>query len=92
MIVVRYSVEGFNAFQSKIVELEYEHDYLIVLFSASKGADGKSWCPDSKVALQVVNDVLDERAELVHFLHVGVGSRDYWEDENCKFRYLISVF
>ncbi len=88
MPVTKHSVEGFDAFKSKIKELEGKKDEIvIVLFSGSKDADGKSWCPDCEVAFPVINDVLNKREENIQFLYVGVGGRDFWKDKNCVFRF-----
>jgi len=40
--------EGYESFQKKIVELKatFPEELIVVLFTGSEGADGKSWCPD----------------------------------------------
>jgi len=45
-MVVRREVEGYDAFCDLIGDLEAQDKRVYVYFSGSKGADGKSWCPD----------------------------------------------
>jgi len=45
-MVVRKEVEGYDAFCNLIGDLEAQDKRVYVYFSGSKGADGKSWCPD----------------------------------------------
>ena len=43
--------EGYDAFQKRVVELKtkFPGELIVVLFTGSEGADGKSWCPDCVV-------------------------------------------
>jgi hypothetical protein len=45
-MVVWKEVEGYDAFCDLIGDLETQDKRVYVYFSGSKGADGKSWCPD----------------------------------------------
>jgi hypothetical protein len=45
-MVVRIEVEGYDAFCGMIGDLEARDERVYVYFYGSKGADGKSWCPD----------------------------------------------
>jgi len=84
-MVVRREVEGYDAFCDLIGDLEAQDKRVYVYFSGSKGADGKSWCPDCVKAMPVVEKAL-ERAENIQFVYVGVGDRAFWKDPKCPFR------
>ncbi|XP_071443931.1 thioredoxin domain-containing protein 17-like [Hetaerina americana] len=85
-MVVRHAVEGYEAFNNSIKELESAEKTILVLFSGSKGNEEKSWCPDCVAADPVIDAVLDTLDDSVVYLYVGVGDRDTWKNPNCVFR------
>ncbi|KAG8231618.1 hypothetical protein J437_LFUL010296 [Ladona fulva] len=85
-MVIKHSVEGYDAFNKTIKEVETTAEVILVLFSGSKIGDGESWCPDCVSAEPVVNNVLETLDDETTFLYVGVGDRSTWKDPNCVFR------
>jgi hypothetical protein len=57
-MVVRREVEGYDAFCDLTGDLETQDKRVYVYFSASKGADGKSWCPDCVKGMLLVYTIL----------------------------------
>ncbi|KAK4315762.1 hypothetical protein Pmani_013025 [Petrolisthes manimaculis] len=80
------TVEGFEAFVEKLESYNSSGKPIFVLFSGSKDANGKSWCPDCVVAEPVVKGALTKAPQDAVFLYVGVGGRDFWKDPKCVFR------
>lgn len=85
-MVETIAVEGFDAFAEKLETYKASGKPIFVLFSGSKDANGKSWCPDCVVAEPVVKTSLMKAPEDAVFLYVGVGGRDFWKDPKCIFR------
>lgn len=85
-MVETVTVEGFDAFAEKLESYKSSGRPIFVLFSGSKDASGKSWCPDCVVAEPVVKGALTKAPEDAVFLYVGVGGRDFWKDPMCIFR------
>lgn len=85
-MVQKFEVEGFDAFVEKVDSLKSSGKPIFVLFSGSKDANGKSWCPDCVVAEPAIKAALDKAPEDAAFIYVGVGSRDFWKDKKCVFR------
>ncbi|TRY62654.1 hypothetical protein TCAL_00868 [Tigriopus californicus] len=90
-MVQKYKVEGFEAFEAKLADIqrEFAGKTVLVLFSGSKDPKThQSWCPDCVTAEPVVQACLDKapEPEQVVFLYVGVGSREFWKDPQCIFR------
>lgn len=85
-MVETIAVEGFDAFAEKLETYKASGKPIFVLFSGSKDANGKSWCPDCVVAEPVVKKSLTKATEDAVFLYVGVGGRDFWKDPKCIFR------
>lgn len=45
-MAIRSEVEGYDAFCNLIEQLQNQDKPVYLCFCGSKGADGKSWCPD----------------------------------------------
>ncbi|KAK7070649.1 hypothetical protein SK128_022704 [Halocaridina rubra] len=85
-MVQKVEIEGFDAFIEQVDKFKPSGKPIFVLFSGSKDANGKSWCPDCVVAEPVVKGALDKAPDDAIFLYVGVGPRDFWKDRNNVFR------
>ncbi|XP_063871675.1 thioredoxin domain-containing protein 17-like [Scylla paramamosain] len=85
-MVQTIEVQGFDAFVEAMEAQKAAGKTIFALFSGSKDANGKSWCPDCVVAEPVVKGALGKAPEDAVFLYVGVGGRDFWKDPQCIFR------
>ena len=85
-MVQKIKVEGFDAFNTEVNKVKGSGAPVFVLFSGSKDAGGKSWCPDCVTAEPVVDAGLTKAPEDAVFIYVGVGGRDFWKDPKCVFR------
>ena len=85
-MVQEYTVQGFENFMSKVSELEKQGKEVYCLFSGTKDANGKSWCPDCVTAEPVVRGCLKNMPEAAVFLYCQVGERDYWKNKSNEFR------
>jgi len=89
-MVQRYTIEGFEAYISKVEELKKANPdkTLLAMFSGGKDeATGKSWCPDCVVAEPVVSSVLEgPLGENTIYIYCSVGGRDFWKNPQCVFR------
>ena len=85
-MVQKVEVEGFDAFVEQVEKHKASGKPIFVLFSGSKDANGKSWCPDCVVAEPVVKAALEKAPEDAAFIYVGVGGRDFWKDRSNVFR------
>ncbi|XP_077965601.1 thioredoxin domain-containing protein 17-like [Styela clava] len=81
------AVEGYEAFMSKISELEEQKKEIYCLFSGSVDPQsGKNWCPDCVKADPVIEKCLPNMPEGAVFVHCHVGQRDYWKNKTNDFR------
>lgn len=85
-MVQKIEVEGFDAFVEQVDSFKSSGKPIFVLFSGSKDAGGKSWCPDCVTAEPVVKGALDKAPDDAVFIYVGVGARNFWKDPKCVFR------
>lgn len=85
-MVQKVEAEGFDAFIEQIEKIKPSGNPIFVLFSGTKDAQGKSWCPDCVVAEPVVKGALEKAPDDAVFIYVGVGGRDFWKDKNNVFR------
>ncbi|XP_071533946.1 thioredoxin domain-containing protein 17-like [Panulirus ornatus] len=85
-MVQKFEVEGFDAFVEQVDSFKSSGKPIFVLFSGSKDAQGKSWCPDCVTAEPVVKGALDKAPGDAVFIYVGVGGRNFWKDPKCVFR------
>ncbi|XP_068249647.1 thioredoxin domain-containing protein 17-like [Palaemon carinicauda] len=85
-MVQKVEVQGFDAFIEQVEKFKPSGNPIFVLFSGSKDASGKSWCPDCVVAEPVVKGALEKAPENAVFIYVGVGAREFWKDRNNVFR------
>jgi len=83
-MIERIKVEGYHAFMSEIDRLKPRVVY--ALFSGSKDANGKSWCPDCVTAEPVVYGALEDAPSDAVFIYCGVGERNFWKDQQNVFR------
>merc|ERR1712168_225533 len=77
-------VEGYDAFVAEVEKHKTKTVY--ALFSGSKSAEGKSWCPDCVTAEPVVYGGLSDAPEEAVFIYCGVGERAFWKDQQNIFR------
>jgi thiol-disulfide isomerase/thioredoxin len=82
-------VEGFENLQK--ASKENEGKTMFVLFFGSKGADGKSWCPDCVKADPIVHEQSKYAPEDSLFIECGVGDRSFWKDQTNIFRTKLGI-
>ncbi|XP_037088512.1 thioredoxin domain-containing protein 17-like [Pollicipes pollicipes] len=86
-MVQRRRAEGFAQFEQLHAELSGAGCDVFMLFSGAEDpATGHSWCPDCVAAEPVVEKALAAAPDDAVFVHVSVGSRDFWKDPACVFR------
>lgn len=85
-MVEEYAVTGYENFIAKIQELEKAGREVYCVFSGSKDANGKSWCPDCVTAEPVIRGCLKNMPEGSVFVYCQVGERAYWKDKSNDFR------
>ncbi|KAK7862869.1 hypothetical protein R5R35_011582 [Gryllus longicercus] len=79
-------VDGYEEFVKTVAELEKNNKPIFILFSGSLDESGENWCSDCREAEPVIQEALASLPENAQFLHVGVGPRDEWRDQNNPFR------
>lgn len=83
-MIEQVKVEGYEAFMAEIEK--HKAKVVYALFSGSKDANGKSWCPDCVTAEPIVYGALDDAPSDAVFIYCGVGERDFWKDQQNVFR------
>ncbi|XP_076338492.1 thioredoxin domain-containing protein 17-like [Tachypleus tridentatus] len=84
-MVNRKHVEGYCSLIKELDQLGDDNS-VFILFTGSKGSDGKSWCPDCVLAEPVIEEALKIIDEEVVFIVCEVGSREYWKNLQNDFR------
>ncbi|XP_013146264.1 PREDICTED: thioredoxin domain-containing protein 17-like isoform X2 [Papilio polytes] len=85
-MVTLVNIKGFEEFSNYTASIDAKGPPVLIYFSGSKNAEGRSWCPDCVEAEPVIKAFLDELKRNVVFAYVDVGDRDYWKDRACPFR------
>jgi thiol-disulfide isomerase/thioredoxin len=82
-------VEGYDSLQ-KVLQ-DNQGQTIFVLFTGSKGPDGKSWCPDCVKADPVIEECTKFAPPSSLVVFCGVGERAFWKDQSNIFRQKLGI-
>lgn len=84
-MVIHHKVQGYENFLKFIEDLK-TNDPIYVLYTGTKLANGKSWCPDCVQAEPFIEQGFKDAPKNINFVEVQVGDRRFWKDLKCPFR------
>lgn len=77
-------VDGYDAYIKALKENQGK--ILFTLFFGTKDTNGKSWCPDCRVAEPVIDKCLKKVPKESVLIRCAVGQREIWRDPGNIFR------
>lgn len=84
-MVQRHNVQGYEQFLKYTEGLKTDEP-IYILYTGTKLANGKSWCPDCVEAEPFIEKGFEKVSEGTQLVIVEVGDRPFWKDHNCPFR------
>jgi hypothetical protein len=84
-MVTRVNCTSPNQFSQLLKEAENGGNPFFILFTGSKGSNGKSWCPDCTAADPVIDSALNGLAGGCKILVCDVNREEY-RDQNYVYR------